>query len=72
MTGKVPEQMVTSGKSRRPWFERVVLLELDKCQSSKHSVDLGNLLGDSNNEDRLQKCTEMIRIHLREKLPPPH
>ena len=72
MTGKVPGQMVTSRKSRRPWFERVVLLELDKCQSSKHSVDLGNLLGDSNNEDRLQTCTEMIRIHLREKLPPPH
>ena len=74
MTGKVPEQMVTSGKSRRPWFERVVLLELDKCQSSKHLVDLGNLPGDSNNEDRLQARMEMIRIqkYLREKLPPPH
>ena len=53
MTGKVPEQMVVSGKSRRLWFERVILLELDKCQSSKHLVDLGNLPGDSYNKDRL-------------------
>ena len=74
MTGKVPKQMVTSEKSRRPWSERVVLLGPDECQSSKHSVDLGNLLGDSNNEDRLQARMEMIRIqkYLREKLPPPH
>ena len=74
MTGKVPEQMVVSGKSRRLWFERVILLELDKCQSSKHLVDLGNLPGDSNNKDRLQVCKEVIRIqkYLREKLPPPH
>ena len=62
MTGKVPEQMVVSGKSRRPWAERVVFLESGECQSSKHSVDLGNLPRDSNNEDRLQACTEMIRI----------
>ena len=53
MTGKVPESIVVSGKSRRPWFERVILLKLDECQSSRHSVDLGNLPGDSNNEDRL-------------------
>ena len=53
MTGKVPEQMVVSGKSRRLWAERVVLLESGECQSSKHSVDLGNLPRDSNNEDRL-------------------
>ena len=66
--------MVASGKSRRPWFERVILLGPDEYQSSRHSVDLGNLLGDSNNEDRLQAYTEMIRIqkYLREKLPPPH
>ena len=59
MTGKIPEQMVVSG---RPWSKRVVLLRPDKCQSSKHSVDLGNLPGDSNNEDRLQTRTEMIRM----------
>ena len=66
--------MVASGKSRRPWFERVILLGPDEYQSSRHSVDLGNLLGDSSNEDRLQAYTEMIRIqkYLREKLPPPH
>ena len=66
--------MVASGKSRRPWFERVILLGPDEYQSSRHSVDLGNLLGNSSNEDRLQAHTEMIRIqkYLREKLPPPH
>ena len=66
--------MVALGKSRRPWSKRVVLLGPDECQSSKHSVDLGNLLGDSNNEDRLQARMEMIRIqkYLRENLPPPH
>ena len=66
--------MVASGKSRRPWFERVILLGPDEYQSSRHSVNLGNLLGDSSNEDRLQAHTEMIRIqkYLREKLPPPH
>ena len=73
-TGKVLEQIVASGKSRRPWSKRVVLLGPDKCQSSKHSVNSGNLPGDSNNEDKLQTRTEMIRIqkYLREKLPPPH
>ena len=66
--------MVASGKSRRPWSERVILLGPDEYQSSRHSGDLGNLPGDSNNEDRLQACTEMIRIqkYLREKLPPSH
>ena len=61
MTGKVPEPIVMSGKSGRSWSERVILLELDECQSSRHSVDLGNLPGDSNNEDRLRVCKEMIR-----------
>ena len=74
MTGKIPEQMVATGKSRRPWSKRVVLLGPDECQSSKRSIDLGNLPRDSNNEDRLQARMEMIRIqkYLREKLPPPH
>ena len=66
--------MVASGKSRRPRSEKVILLGLDECQSSRHLGDLGNLLGDSNNEDRLQARTETIRIqkYLREKLPPSH
>ena len=66
--------MVVLGKSRRPWSERVILLGPDEYQSSRHLGDLGNLPGDSNNEDRFQAHTEMIRIqkYLREKLPPPH
>ena len=66
--------MVASGKGRRPWFERVILLGPDEYQSSRHSGDLGNLPGDSNNEDRLQARTEVIRIqkYLREKLPSSH
>ena len=66
--------MVASGMGRRSWSERVILLGPDENQSSKHSGDLGNLLGDSNNEDRLQAHTEVIRIqkYLGEKLPPPH
>ena len=65
---------LVSGKGRRPWSERVILLGPNEYQSSRHSVDLGNLPGDSNNEDRLQACMEMIRIqkYLREKLPLPH
>ena len=74
MTGKVPKLIVVSEKSRRPWSERVILLGPDECQSSRHSIDLGNLLEDSNNEDRLQTRKKVIRIqkYLREKLPPPH
>ena len=55
-------------------FEEVNLLGLDEYQSSKHPGDLSNLLGVSNDEDRLQARTERIRIqkYLREKLPPPH
>ena len=54
--------------------EEVTLLGSDKYQSSKHSGDLGNLPGGSNDEDRLQARTKRIRIHkyLREKLLPPH
>ena len=64
--------MVASGKNRRPWSERVILLGPDEYQSSRHSGDLGNLSGDSNNENRLQ--AEMIKIqkYLRKKLLPPH
>ena len=74
MTGEVPEQIVVSGKSKRLWFERVILLGPDECQSSRHSVGLSNLPGDSNNEDRLQARTEMIKIqkYIREKLSPLH
>ena len=66
--------MVVSGKGKRSWSERVILLGPNEYQSSRHSGDLGNLPGDSNNEDRLQARTEVIRIqkYLREKLPPPH
>ena len=74
MTGKAPEPIVVSRKSRRPWSERVILLRPDECQSSRHSIDLGNLPGNSNNEDRLQTRKKVIKIqiYLREKLPPPH
>ena len=67
--------MVALGKSGRPRSEKVILLELDEYQSSRHLGDLGNLPKDSNNEDRLQARTETIRIqkYLREKLLlPPH
>ena len=54
--------------------EEVILFGSDEYQSSKHSSDLGNLLGGSNDEYRLQSRTERIRIqkYLREKLSPPH
>ena len=63
--------MVASGKSRRPRSKKVILLGPGEYQSSRHS---GNLLGDFNNEDRLQARTETIRIHkyLRKKLLPLH
>ena len=66
--------MVVSRKNRRPRSEKVILLGPDKYQSSRHPGDLGNLPGDSNNEDRLQARTEMIKIqkYLRKKLSPPH
>ena len=54
--------------------EEVILLRSDEYQSSKHPGDLGNFPRGSNDEDRLQARTEMIKIqkYLREKLPPPH
>ena len=74
MTGNVPKPIVVSRKKRRPWSERVILLGPDECQSSRYLVDLGNLPGDSNNEDRLQAHKKVIRIqkYLRKKLPLPH
>ena len=54
--------------------EEVTLLGPDEYQLSKHPGNLGNLPGGSNDENRLQARTEMIRIqkYLREKLLPPH
>ena len=49
------------GNVRRQWSERVILLGPDECQSSKLLLDLGNLPGDSTNEDRLQVHKEVIR-----------
>ena len=66
--------MVASGKSRRLRSKKVILLRPDEYQSSRHLGDLSNLPRDSNNEDRLQARTEMIKIqkYLRENLPPLH
>ena len=52
----------------------VILLGLDECQSSELYLDLGNLPGNSSNEDRLQMSKERIRTqkYLEEKLLPPH
>ena len=62
------------GNVRKHWSKRVILLEPDECQSGKLLLDLGNLPGDSNNEDRLQGRKEVIRSwkYLGEKLLPPH
>ena len=74
MFGKALQWMVVQGNVRRQWFERVILLGLDECQSGKLLLDLGNLPGDSSNEDRLQVHKEVIRTwkYLGEKLLPPH
>ena len=62
------------GNVRRQWSERVILLKLDEYQSGKFLLDLGNLSGDSSNEDKLQVRKEVIRPrkYLGEKLLPPH
>ena len=62
------------GNVRRQWSERVILFGLDECQSGKFLLDLGNLPGDSSNEDRLQGRKEVIRPrkYLGEKLLPPY
>ena len=49
------------GNVQRHWFERVILLGPDKCQLGKLLLDLGNLPGDSSNEDRLQVRKEVIK-----------
>ena len=66
--------MVVEGNVRRQWSKRVILLRPDECQSGKLLLDLGNLPGDSSNEDRLQVRKEVIRPrkYLGEKLLPPH
>ena len=66
--------MVVQGNVRRQWFERVIPLGHDECQSGKLLLDLGNLLRDSSNEDRLQGRKEVIRPrkYLGEKLLSPH
>ena len=62
------------GNVRKQWSERVILLGLDECQSGKLLLDLGNLPGNSSNEDRLQMRKEVIRPqkYLGEKLLPPY
>ena len=62
--------MVVQGNVRRQWSERVILLGPDEYQSGKHLLDLGNLLGDFSNEDKLQVHKEVIRTqkYLEEKL----
>ena len=54
--------------------EEVTLLGPNEYQSIKHPGDLGDLLGVSNDEDKLQAHTERIRIqkYLKEKLLTPH
>ena len=74
MFGKTPQQVDVQGNVRRQQFERVILLGPDECQSGKLLLNLGNLPGDSSNEDRLQVRKEVIRTrkYLGEKLLPPH
>ena len=62
MFGKTLQWVDVQGNVRRQWSERVILLRPDECQSSEPWLDLGNLLGNSSNEDRLQVSKEMIRI----------
>ena len=61
MFGKAPQHVVMQRNIQRYQSERVILLGPDECQSSKLRLDLGNLLGKSSNENRLQVCKEGIR-----------
>ena len=61
MFGKAPQHVVVQRNVRRYQFDRVIILRPDECQSSELRLDLGNLLGSSSNEDRLQVCKEGIR-----------
>ena len=74
MTGEIPEQRITLGNGGGLKSKEVTLLESDEYQSSKYLGDLSDLLGVSNDEDRLQARMERIRIHkyLGEKLLPPY
>ena len=66
--------MDVQGNFQRQWSERVILLGTDECQLGEHLLDLGNLLGNSSNEDRFQVRKEGIRTrkYLGEKLLPSH
>ena len=66
--------MVVQKNVERRKSERIILLGPDECQSSELRLDLGNLPGNSSNEDRLQVSKERISIrkYLREKLLPLH
>ena len=46
--------MVIERNVRRQWSERIILLGPDECQSGELLLDLGNLPGNSSNEDKLQ------------------
>ena len=74
MFEKAPQWMIVQGNVQRQQSERVILLEPNVCQLDKLLLDLGNLPGDSSNEDRLQVRKEVIRPqkYLGEKLLPPH
>ena len=74
MFENAPQWMVVQGNVRRQQSERVILIGSDECQLDKLLLDLGNLPGDSSNEDKFQVHKEMIRPwkYLGEKLLPPH
>ena len=62
---------------RKGWrlkSEEVILLGLDEYRSSKYPGNLGDLLGVSNDKDKLQAHMNRVRIqkYLREKILPPH
>ena len=61
MFGNAPQWMVVQGNVRRQQYEKIILLGPNECQSVKLLLGLGNLLGDSSNEDRLQMRKEVIR-----------
>ena len=74
MLGKASQKVVVQRNVERHQSERVILLGPNECQSSELRLNLGNIPGNSNNEDRLQVSKERIktRKYLGEKLLPPH
>ena len=58
MLGKASQKVVVQRNVERHQSEKVILLGLDECQSSELRLNLGNLPGNSNNEDRLQMYKE--------------